>query len=46
MLAMPIAYAYRYILMLAVGLPLLCLLPFAGQTLREKMALSAGPRIP
>ena len=46
MLAMPIAYTYRYILMLAVGLPLLCLLPFAGQTLREKMALSAGPRIP
>ena len=46
MLAMPIAYAYRYILMMAVGLPLLCLLPFAGQTLREKMALSAGPRIP
>lgn len=46
MLAMPIAYAYRYILMLAVGLPLLCLLPFAGQTLREKMALSAGPRTP
>ena len=46
MLAMPIAYAYRYILMLAVGLPLLCLLPFAGQMLREKMALSAGPRTP
>lgn len=43
MLAMPIAYAYRYILMLAVGLPLLCLLPFAGQTAAPSAGLHTPP---
>lgn len=30
MLAVPIAYSYRYIFMLAVGLPLVCVLPFCS----------------
>ena len=31
MVAVPIAYSYRYILMVAMGLPILCLLPFCSE---------------
>lgn len=31
MVAAPIAYAYRYILMIAIGLPILCVLPFCRE---------------
>lgn len=37
--AVPIAYSYRYILMLAIGLPILCLLPFCAEAGTESPAI-------
>ena len=39
MVAAPIAYSYRYILMLAIGLPILCLLPFCAEPGTESPAI-------
>lgn len=36
MVAAPIAYAYRYILMIAIGLPILCVLPFCPEPGAER----------